>query len=338
VRILILRTSALGDVVHALPVLTALRRRLPEARLGWVAEERVAPLLAGHPDLDAVIPVRLRAWRRRPFAAGGEVTNLLDSLRAFSADVALDLMGNFKAGFLAALSGAPRRIGAARPFRREPASAFLINEPVAAPAAHAVDRNLEIAAPLVGAAAGPADFGGGKLFAGAALPEGLAATLPERFALLHPGAGWGNKIYPPARWGEVARRLAAIEGGGLPLLVATAPGEEGLAAAVAAASGGAAVAVDAPDLPTLAALTRRAHLFLGGDSGPTHLAHALGTPVLMLMGPTAPETNGPYAAPESALFHRLPCSFCHARFTETKACLLEISPEQVARRAALLLR
>lgn len=334
-RVLLLRTSALGDVVHALPVLTALRRRLPGARLGWVAEERVAPLLAGHPDLDAVIPVRLRAWRRRPWAAGGEVSTLVDDLRAFSADVALDLMGNFKAGLLAALSGAPRRIGAARPFRREPASAFLINEPVAAPAAHAVDRNLEIAAALLGTPPGPADFGGEKILAGAALPPEAAAPLPERFALLHPGAGWGNKVYPPARWGEVARRLAAS---GLSVRVATAPGEERLAHAVAAAAGGAAVPVAAPDLATLVALTRRAAFFLGGDSGPTHLAHALGTPVLMLMGPTAPETNGPYGDPGRALFHRLPCSFCHARFADTKACLLEIFPGRVAERVEQILR
>ena len=86
---------------------------------------------------------------------------------------------------------------------------------------------------------------------------------------------------------------------------------------------------------SLAALSRAARLVLGGDSGPLHLAHALGAPVLMLMGPTDPEKNGPYGAPERALWQRLPCSFCHRRFAETKACLLEISPAQVAARAAL---
>jgi heptosyltransferase-1 len=332
-RILILRTSALGDVVHALPVLTALRRHLPQARLGWVAEERVAPLLEGHPDLDTLIPVRLRAWRKRPFTGGtpGELAATVDALRTFGADVALDLMGNFKAGFLAALSGAPRRIGAARRHRREPASALLVNEPVAALSAHAVDRNLEIAAAL-GLPREPADFGGAKLFReGAELPPGL----PERFALLHPGAGWRNKVYPAERWGEAARRLR--ERIGVPTLVAAAPGEEALAAAVETASGGAAAAVAAPSLASLAALTRHAFLFLGGDSGPTHLAHALGTPVLMLMGPTDPATNGPYGALERTLFHRLPCSFCHKRFAETKACLLEIPAGRVAERAAELL-
>ena len=91
------------------------------------------------------------------------------------------------------------------------------------------------------------------------------------------------------------------------------------------------------DLPTLAALLRRARLVMGGDSGPTHLAHALGTPVLMLMGPTDPARHGPYGAPERALCKRLPCSFCYRRFDETKACLLDIPADRVADRAQELL-
>ena len=108
-----------------------------------------------------------------------------------------------------------------------------------------------------------------------------------------------------------------------------------------AASGGgsepAAEVVAAPDLPALAALLRGAALMLGGDTGPTHLAHALGTPVLMVMGPTDPDRHGPYGAPERALYRRLPCSFCYRRFDEAKACLLELPPERVAERAAALL-
>src|SRR6185295_15766711 len=101
--------------------------------------------------------------------------------------------------------------------------------------------------------------------------------------------------------------------------------------------GGAVRTVPAPDLATLAALIRRARLVLGGDSGPTHLAHALGAPVLMLMGPTDPERHGPYAAPGNVLYKRLPCSFCYQRLEETKACLLEIPPHRVAERAAEIL-
>ena len=335
-RILLLRTSALGDVVHCLPVLKALRRARPEARIGWVVEEWIAPLLAAHPDLDEVLVVNLKRWRRQPFAAATvrEVGNFLGALDRFAPDLVLDLMGNHKAGVLAALTLADRRIGAARPFRREPSSAVWLSQGVALRGVHAVDRALSLhdAQEIPPA---PADFGGDEILPAvpAAVGELLAAH-PAPFALLHPGAGWGNKRYPPAGWGEVARRLRAATG--VPLWVGVAPGEESLAAEVVAASGGAATAVSAPDLPALAALSRAAALVLGGDSGPLHLAHALGAPVLLVMGPTDPERNGPYGAPERALWHRLPCSFCHRRFAETKACLLEIPPARVATRAAEL--
>ncbi len=293
----------------------------------------MAPLLAGHPDLDVLIPVRLRSWRRRPFAPAtlAEVARFLAALRRFQADVALDLMGNHKGGLLAALSLADHRIGLARPFRREPESAVWISLGVAPRGAHAVERALSLLAAL-DLSPEPADFGGEKLFAG-------AEPWPEHgFALIHPGAGWGNKVYPPARWGEVARRLGAH---GLAVKVAVAPGEERLAAAVEAASAGAAEPVAAPDLPTLARLLRGAGIVLAGDTGPLHLAHALGTPVLALLGPTDPARHGPYhpegGAGDDALAVVLPCSFCHKRFDDTRACLLAIEPAAVAERALALL-
>jgi heptosyltransferase I len=357
-RILLVRTSSLGDVVHALPVLAALRRHLPRARLGWVVEEAYAPLLAGHPDLDRLIVVRLRRWGRRPWRARalGEMARFVADLDRFAPQVVLDLMGNHKAAAIAALSLAPRRIGHSRAGRREPSSALWLSERVPADGTHAVDRALSLLDAL-GLPREPADFGGEKLFGGDQLSGGTrpvaavavagpAAARPH--VLIHPGAGWGNKAYPPAWWGEAARRLYAATG--LRTRVAAAPGEEALAAAVVAAAAGgvsssaaagvsapAAEAVAAPDLPALVALLRGAALMLGGDTGPTHLAHALGTPVLMVMGPTDPERHGPYGAPERALYRRLPCSFCYRRFAEAKACLLELPPERLAERAAALL-
>jgi heptosyltransferase-1 len=337
VRILIVRTSAMGDVVHALPVLTALRRHLPEAKIGWVVEESMAPLLQGHPDLDELLVVRLRHWRqyRRSLAAQSwsELRVFLSSLNRFAPDAVLDLMGNHKAGVISALTLADRRIGFARTSRREPSSAIWISQPVTPRGTHAVDRMLSLLDAL-DLPAEPADFGPEKLFR-----EELARTAatPKNppYVLLHPGAGWTNKRYPPAWWGEAARRLH--EAAGALTWVAVARGEEDLAAGVQAAGGEAVRLVPATDLPALAALIRGARLMLGGDSGPTHLAHALGTPVLMVMGPTDPERSGPYGAPERALCRRLPCSFCYQRFAETKACLLEIPPRLVAERAAEML-
>jgi heptosyltransferase I len=351
-RVLLVRTSALGDVVHALPVATALRRHRPAATIAWAVEEPFAPLLAGHPAVDRVIPVRLKRWRRAPLAHAtlDEVTELAGALRDFAPEVAIDLMGNHKGALLARLSGAPRVVGLARRDRREPSSALWIGEPVALaapappagrpsgpwavategtepPLAHAVDRALALAAAL-GAPTSPVDLGGAGLFA--ALPR-----RPRRHLAIHAGAGWGNKRWPPERWGEVGRRLA--EAAGLPVRALAGPGEEALAEAVVAAGGGAVEAVAAPDLPSLAGELLASRLLLAGDTGPLHLAHSLGVPVLAVMGPTDPRRHGPYRALDRAVWRALPCSFCYKRFDDTKACLHAITAEPVVERALALL-
>lgn len=335
-KVLIVRTSAMGDVVHALPVLRALRRGMPQARIAWVVERAFAPLLEGHPDLDLVLPVALRAWRRPAAArdAFREAARALRALRGFAPDVALDLMGNHKAGLLARLSGARRILGPARPHRREPSSAVWITEGVAVAGEHAVDRMLAVAGAL-GLAASPADFGGDLLLRGPR--EGGAPPDAGRpYVVLQAGAGWANKVYPPSFWGEVAWRLHRETG--LEVRVATAPGEEHLAREVAASSRGAARTVDAASFFDLAALARSCRLFLGGDTGPLHLAHALGAPVLCVMGPTDPRRNGPYAAADRTVYRRLPCSFCYKRFDRPKACLWQLAPAAVVAKGLELLR
>lgn len=333
-RILLIRTSALGDIVHCLPVLTALRRHSPHATVGWVVEEAMAPLLQGHADLDLVIPVQLRPWRRRAMAprtvAG--VFRFVRSMRRFSADVALDLMGNHKAGVIARLSGATTRVGLAAPHRREPSSGIWLHRGVEPLGQHAVERALSVLAALR-LPFEPADFGGSKIRPDAVLPA--SASVPRDLVLLHAGAGWANKIYPSSRWADVAKGLAAA---GLSVRIAFGPGEKGLADEIEAASEGAAEPVAAGDLTTLIAWTRASRLFLGGDTGPVHLAHALGTPALALMGPTNPAMHGPYGSPSSALAVQLPCSFCYKRMDGPRACLLAISPSMVVKRALELLR
>jgi len=330
--ILIVRTSALGDVVQALPVLTALRRHLPETRIGWVIEAAFAPLLRGHPALDELIEVRFRDWRRRPLSplTWRQAREFLVRLDSFAPQVVLDLMGNHKAGLLAAVTLADRRIGLGRAWRREPTSAVWLSEMVPAEGVHAVDRMLSVLAGL-GLPREPAEFGPYDLPAVA-----LPGALPDGpFAVVLPGAAWANKRYPPGWWGEVARLLAADPG--LPTLVAAGPGEEELAVGVGEGAGGAARVLPALGLAELATLLRRASLVLGGDTGPLHLAHALGAPVCCVMGPTDPESHGPYGALDRVVVRRLPCSFCHQRLEEAKACLLELPPEEVAARARAIL-
>ncbi len=325
-RVLLVRTSALGDVVHALPVLSAVRRSWPRARVAWVVDEAFAPLLEGHADLDLVLTAPLRRARRRGarFAGARDVARFLVRLRGFRADVALELMGNHKGGVIARLSGAPRRLGLVGPARRERSSAIWVNERVAADARHAVDRGLALAAAL-GAPPAPVDFAPERLACGRGQEAG------GDYAFIHPGAAWGNKRYPPAAWGEAARALAAASG--LAVRVGAAPGEEALADAVVAASGGAATRLDAPSLGALAGALRGARLVLAGDTGAAHLARALGRPLVALHGPTDPERHGPYGAADAALAVRLPCSFCHRRMDEAKPCLLAITPAAVVARA-----
>ncbi len=332
----------MGDIVHCLPVLSALRRRLPEAQIGWVIEKVFAPLLEEHPDIDRLITVRLRAWRRRPLSTGvrREIGTAVAELRRFRPDIALDLMGNHKGGLLALASGARQRFGASKSDRREKSSALWINRPIAVTGRHAVDRALDVAAAL-DAETTDADFGADKILR--RVPPEAEEFLSRReapFVLIQAGAGWGNKTYPAPWWGRVARDLRRRAG--VEVWVPVAPGEEHLARAVVESSAGAARSVDAAPLPFLAALLRHSRLVLGGDTGPVHLAHALGTPVLCLIGPTDPERNGPYPTAggdpgAQVLWHRLPCSNCYRRFAGPKACLLGIPPDEVVERALGLL-
>jgi len=334
-RVLIVRTSSLGDVVQAVPVLTALRRALPAARLGWVVEEGYAPLLAGHPALDDLLPVALRRWGRTPLRPAhlAELGGFLDRLTGFGADVALDLMGSHKGAAIAALSLAGRRIGLAARCRREPESALWINEAVVNEAPHAVDRYLSLLAPL-GIPSGPAAFAPEALFARARPPLPAAVAAGGPYLFLHPGAAWGNKRLPAATWADAITQIARASG--LRAWIGAGPGEEALAREVAARAPGSA-AIAAPDLPSLGTLLREARLVLGGDTGPLHLAHALGSPVLAVMGPTDPERHGPYRAPERVVAHRLPCSFCHRRMAEPRPCLTALPAGEIAARALALL-
>jgi ADP-heptose:LPS heptosyltransferase len=296
-----------------------------------VVEEAMAPLLAGHPDVDDLFVVRLRPWRRRLFdlSTARETVAFFRRLADYSADVAIDFMGNHKAGALAALSLAQRSIGADRAGRREPSSAVWIGERVAPRGAHAVERACRCSSR---SCRRPARRLRGRECCASRHrrpPPGRprAATRcppPPRRA--------GNKRYPAAGWAAAATAPRAAR-----RRPRSPPRRRGaLAGPWHAASAGAATVVRRPAC-RVAALARNASLVVGGDTGSLHLAHALRAPVLMVMGPTDPIRHGPYGAPERAVAHRLPCSFCYKRYAEPKACLLDIPPREIAERAAALL-
>ena len=350
-RILLVRTSAMGDIVHCLPFLAALRRLAPEAKIGWVVEKAWSPILADHPDIDQLIPVRAKAWRKKTWSSPvrAEIREALGQIRDFKADLTFDLMGNHKGGFLARASKAARIVGASASCRRESSSARWMKETVDTKAGpnsgvHAVDQALGLLSALVGEETlaetfQEVSFEGHKLLRRRPAEADAFFEAQGRsgkpLVLIQAGAGWANKIYPLPWWAEVAN---ALDRQGFDVWLPGAPGEFHLAETIVELSEGAARTVDATDFNLLAALLRGASLLIGGDTGPVHLAHALGTPVLSIIGPTDPRRNGPYGALDHVLFHPLPCSYCYKRFDGPRACLLSIPPNQVTEKALEILR
>jgi len=305
-RIAIIKLSSLGDVVHALPVARALRRALPSAHLTWVVEAREYAILRDHPDLDAVVPVDTRLWRRliwRPAGARqvlGKVGRLRERIRRASFDVAIDLQGLLKSGLLTAYTGAPVRIGFSAGRCRERWNALFTNRHVTPPdsARHVVDQYLALLAPL-GISPGPAEFRVPvTLKAEQRIEEYLAkeGVKPgDRLVAINPGAGHPQKRWPVARFGVLAERLATEAGARVLLL--WGPDEAHMAREISLALPGHSALLAPPtDLGELAALLKRCRLMIANDTGPLHLAAALGTPSLGLYGPTRAERNGPYGA------------------------------------------
>jgi lipopolysaccharide heptosyltransferase I len=305
-RVLVVRLSSIGDVVHTLPAAAALRAHGWDA--GWLVEPASHPLLDRNP---AVSRLAL-APPARAFRLGGAL-GALRALRAHGYDVALDLQGLWKSAAWARLSGAPRVLGFARPWRREPASAALLGETAEVPpeAVHVIDKNLALLRPLGIEAMGARTFPLPETRTEAASVErGLATAGLEAFVVLNAGGGWASKLWPADAFGALARRLLER---GLRSVVTWGPGEEDLADRVVATSGGAAVRCFPTTLRELIELLRRARLVVAADTGPLHLACAVGTPVVGIYGPTDPVRNGPFARDDSVVRRTPACAPCHRR-------------------------
>lgn len=288
-RILIVRLTAMGDLIHGIPVACALRRALPEAQIGWVVEGRNADLLEGHPAVDHLVRVP-RRWLKSPTA----VWQLRRELRALRFEVSIDLQCLTKSAIAARLSGAPRRIGYAGRLGRELSKLFH-NERVAVDDVHVIDRYLALLRPL-GVERPAVEFrlpeaADDARFAQQSLQRlGLAVG---GFAIVNPGAGWASKRWPTERYGELARRLAAEHS--LPTLAVWGGANElPMAEAIVAASGGTAQVAPATTMTQLAAIARRSALFVGSDTGPLHLAVAVGTRCVSLHGTSLAAQTGAY--------------------------------------------
>jgi ADP-heptose:LPS heptosyltransferase len=304
VKGLIVRLSAVGDVVHTLPCLGALLRHGWET--GWVVEPAGHVLLEGQPWLSHLVATPGARAFRLPMAR-----RAINGLRERHYDVALDFQGLWKSAVWARLSGAPRVVGFAAPWRREGLSSFLIREPVELPPdiTHVIDKNLALLRALGIDAVGSREF---PLPPSQRQAEAVQRQLDELglgpFAILNPGGGWPGKLWSPERYGMVARGLRER---GLACLVSWGPGEERLADRVVAASDGAALRCFPTTLLEYTELAKRARLVLAADTGPLHIACAVGTPVVGIYGPTDPARNGPFSANDLVVRRTPLCSPCH---------------------------
>lgn len=359
--LLIVRLSAMGDIIHTLPAAAALRRAFPHATLGWLVEERWAELLCTlryprsgrrspeRPLVDRVHIVNTSEWRRAPlsFNTWQQMAVGLSDVRGIRYDAAIDFQGAVRSGLLARWSGAAAVYGDAQP-RENAASMFYTRKIVLnTNGAHVLEQALALAETVI--SHGIATTEDSSIPGAAARAEQIQIDFPvdpdaekktttlvgdgSDFVILNPGAGWGAKMWPAERYGQVAKDLAKD---GLHSLINYGPREEELAAAVEAASTGAARRISG-SISELIALTRRARLFIGGDTGPMHLAAALKIPVVAIFGPTNPARNGPFRT-QSIVLRSAISRTDHTRHREPEQGLLEITVAEVVSAARRLLR
>jgi heptosyltransferase-1 len=344
-RLLIVRLSSMGDILHTLPAATALRRAFPDTEIGWVVEERWAELLCSQhyarsgprspqrPLVDRLHFVNTKAWRRSllSWQTAQQIAAALSDLRGMRYPVAIDFQGAARSAVIARWSGAPVVYGQAEP--RENIASMLYTRPVITTGTHVVHQALSLAEAVVGRSLDAVDV---DLPRDEAIEAKCEARLREwsvaDFVLLNPGAGWGAKQWPAERYGGVAIGLANQ---GLTSLINFGPGEEVLAKTTEAASGGTARPISC-SISELISFTRRAKLFIGGDTGPMHLAAALQVPVVAIFGPTNPARNGPFGT-RSIVLRSSSSDTSHARRVEPDQGLLQITSGEVLAAARQLL-
>jgi heptosyltransferase I len=356
-RILIVKLSSIGDVVHTLPAAALLRRALPDARIAWVVERGASAILEGSPVIDQLIELDTRAWRKNflSISTARDARAGLNNLRASPemngdghTNIAIDFQGLIKSGIVAFGSRAKRRLGLQSSDLRETASKlFLTEQAETSEFKHVIDKNLALArAAIANSAAKPIgeaavsnnryEFPIAVSRADERCVERALENQPGPFAIINPGGGWPTKLWPSKRYAELADWLWSDCG--IASFVTYGPGEEALAQSVAGNTRSGAARALSSTLKQFVALARRAALFVGGDTGPLHLAAASSTPIVGLYGPTSPERNGPFDPQDITLGRELWCrADCHRRSCWHWECM-EIPLDDVKRAVSQRLR
>jgi lipopolysaccharide heptosyltransferase I len=329
-RILLVRLGALGDIVHAIPVAAALKRAWPEVSIDWLVSAKHRALL----DLVPVIDRRLVVNDRDDARAGAPLWTAIGEIRRRQYDVTIDLQGLIKSSIIARASGAGRVVGFSSRYLREPLARLLytdVHDPggegiyARSETRHVVAINLGLLRPL-GITPGPPEFPIERVASAPAQAAQEAAG--GRYALLNPGAAWPNKRWPPSSLAALA--VALRERQGLMSVVLWGPGERELGELVVAQAAGAAILTPPTSIADLVALARGAAVMVSGDTGPTHIGAAVGTPIVGIYGPTRPERNGPWL-PEDVTVSRADVCDCHhlRRCARARMCLLDVDVAEV---------
>ncbi len=349
-RVLIVRLGAMGDILHALPAVSALREAYPDRVIGWAVEPQWRALLASdssspnaartfaQPLVDRIHLVPAKAWARHPVRPSTllSILKVRREIHGEHYNAALDLQGALRSAVVASFAGAERLLGEAEP--REAIARHLFSERIPSQGVHVIDQLADVVRSLYGDALPlglpslPQDPLAAHWCTEAGVGPGLGPAI-----LLHPGAGWGAKRWPTERYAQVGVRLARETG--CRIIINAAPGEIELGTSLASQLRGLGVVplLLSPTIGQLIELTRRMHLAIGGDTGPLHLASALGKPCVGIYGPTDPARNGPFHGLFTVL-RDAESRRDHSRRSDPEAGLLRILPGEVAEAALALLR
>lgn len=318
-RFLVLRMGALGDIIHTLPAVSALRESFPHAKIDWLVDRKWRPILEGNCCIDNLVTMNRNSW-----------TDVVDGVRAIRKTkytATIDFQSLYRSAILGWLSGAPRRFGFDAHYSRESGAVLFYTNTATPRREHKVEHNLELAE-AVGARAKdvcfplPNDAETAK-----DVREMLSAKGVTEYFVLSPGGGWGSKCWPPERYGEVHRVLA--EKYGWRGVISFGPGEGNLAEQVRTSAGSSHPVIEKFDLRQLIALLRGAKFLVAGDTGPLHLASALGTPVIGLYGPTDPSRNGPYSTKDVVVRKAKLSETTYRRSKSVSSAMLAICVEDV---------
>lgn len=313
-KILVIKPSSLGDIIHSLPLLNRIKNSIDGCIIHWVVARAYRNLLEDHPMIDKIWVINKDDWKNiKNFKVTiEELNNLFKNLRAERYDIVIDLQGLLRSGIIAKAAGSRLRIGLSD--AREGASLFYTHTVEVKGDVHAVDRYLMVSG-FLGLKNEEIQFPFPELRD--LKLEGMHDLLKENYAIIAPGARWASKIWPPERFGEVASMLP------LRSIVVGSKSDISLADRVVRASKGRAISIAGKTgLKELIYIIKNARFMLCNDSGPMHIAAAAGIPIFAIFGPTDPVKTCPYGKGHRVIRHNVLCSPCRKRDCHDMRCMI----------------